>query len=205
MLWSVGDKSTKTESESVNGPWPTSSPAHKSFKSVAPSVLLFPKSNYKPGESGCWGLGSLQYTASTPTRGGIKRWGCPSNAPTHLSAPKSFPRNIRLTPGFQHHRTLGFSPRQIKLVHLIRTKKRMLPLSCIITFIMHTNAHSLKHVWTHYLLLRQRFKTMTMVSFLSAAWWNPNPRNSPLHVPCKTHMSPGATVSLFSMYVWLCA
>lgn len=57
------------------------------FKSFPPSVLFYPKCNYKPGEGGYCGLGSLQNTASTPALGGIKKLGCPSEAALHLTAP----------------------------------------------------------------------------------------------------------------------
>ena len=66
-----------------------------------------------------------------------------------------------------------------------------------------THTRSETHVCTHCLPLRRRFKTMRMVSSLSAAWWKPNPRNIPFHVPCKTHLPPGANPPL-SECVRLC-
>lgn len=63
--------------ERTKAPRSTPSTAHRPFKSLPPSVLLFPKCNYKPGEGGYSGLDSLQNTASTPTLGGMKRRGCP--------------------------------------------------------------------------------------------------------------------------------
>lgn len=66
----------------------------------------------------------------------------------------------------------------------------------------HIHTHAQKHTCTHthYLPQWQRFRTTRMVSSLSAAWWKSNPRNIPFHVPCKTHLPPGGTVSL----LWMC-
>lgn len=136
MLGSVGRINPQWHAaERAKGPRSTSSPAHKPFKSLPPSVLFFPKCNYKPGEGGYCRLGSLQNTASTPALGGIKRPGCASKASPHLTALYTVapPSYTRLTPRFQHHWVLRFSPRRTELVWPIKTKKRISLLDCIIT------------------------------------------------------------------------
>lgn len=104
LQWHAADRAKEPRS--------TSSPAHEPFKSLPPSVPFFPKCNYKPGEGGYCGLGSLKSTASTPALGGIKRPGSPCKAPPHLTALQnvSSPSNTRLTSCFQHRWILRFSP-----------------------------------------------------------------------------------------------
>lgn len=131
-----------------------------------PLCFCSPKCNYKPGEGGYCGLGSLQNTASTPALGGIKRPGCPSKAPLHLTAPWTVaaPSHSRLTPCFQHHWVRRFSPGRTELVRLIKTKKRISLLGCIITSIntlcTYTHTHKNKCVCTHTTSHCERFKPM---------------------------------------------
>lgn len=59
----------------------------------------------------------------------------PKHLRTSVLHRRSVPSNTRLTPYFQHHWLLRFSPRRADLVCLIKAKKRILLVACIIAFI----------------------------------------------------------------------
>lgn len=111
----------------MKGPRYTSIPAHKPFKSLPPSVLLFPKCNYRPGEGAHCGPGSLQNTASRhqPSLGSKGEAVPPKHRCTSLLRRLWHPPSCtRLTRCFQHHWPFHFSPRRTELVSLIKSKKK---------------------------------------------------------------------------------